>query len=53
MPNINFGVLDAEETKAIAIAALNELTVDERIEVVVQCFKNADDKAELLANLED
>ena len=50
---IDFGSLTADETKSVAINALNELTWDERIEVVVQFFKNADAKAELMANLED
>lgn len=49
---IDFGKLTNEETKAIALEALNNLTIDDCIEVIKRAM-HGDARAELAAQLED
>lgn len=50
---VDLSKLSAEETISVALEALGNLTIDERIEIVKQLFRDSDDKAELIAELED
>jgi hypothetical protein len=51
LPNI--GTLTAEQTKELALLALNALTITDKINVVKEAFSDKDVRAELLAHLED
>ena len=50
--NIDFGKLTNEQTKAIALEALNNLTSDDCIEVIKQAMPG-DAREELIAQLEE
>jgi hypothetical protein len=49
---INLGTLTEEETKQLAIEALKELPLAERVAAVLEAFSTMDDRSELMAWLE-
>jgi hypothetical protein len=51
MAKVDFGVLTEEQTAVIAIEALENLTTEKRIEVVLTTFEQPDEREELLARL--
>ena len=53
LPRIDYGSLTEEETKTLATNALDQLSLASRVELVLEVFKDADDRAELIAWLED
>jgi hypothetical protein len=53
LPRIDFGSLTEEQTKQVAFDAMHQLSLDERIKAVLEIFQDADDRAELLAWLEE
>ena len=53
LPNIDFGNLTEDDCAKIAIAALDECSTDKRVEIVKQVFASADERDELIAQLEE
>lgn len=51
-PNIDFGKLTQEETAEVALEALGELTLDNRVQAVLKAF-GGDERGELTAWLND
>jgi ubiquinone biosynthesis protein UbiJ len=47
-PNVDFGRLTQEETAELAVEALNELTLDNRVQAVLKAFEK--DERDELAN---
>jgi flagellin-specific chaperone FliS len=52
LPKIDYGALDAAETRTVAVRALEQLKVEDIITVLKQVL-NGDDRQEVIAQLED
>lgn len=51
--NINFGKLTEDETKEIAIEALSELRLDQRVKAVMEGFTSKNERDELRTWLDE